>query len=118
MLRHVIDEEVVSDLGISINPLAVSLSNSLSKYSGVFRIKKKIDSSELAILFSAIPITSIKLPLFIICVNQNSAPFSFAIWELEKAFAWNRGEVTLLIITKRDPFLRKTAIIFSIVKRL
>ena len=36
LLRHVVDEEVVSDLGISINALAVSLSNSLGKNSGIF----------------------------------------------------------------------------------
>lgn len=56
LLRHVVDEEVVSDLGISVNALTVCLSNSLGENSGILWVEKEIDSSKFAILFSPVPV--------------------------------------------------------------
>ena len=76
--RHEVNEKVVSNLRISVNSLAMSLSNSLSKNSWVFRIVQKIDPAQFDIfsLFDClrIPVSGIFLSFFIVVVDQDRAP--------------------------------------------
>ena len=69
LLWHIVDEEIIPNLGVSVNALAVSLSDSLREYSRVLRVEQEVDSSQLAIFFSAIPVACEKLTGGVICVD-------------------------------------------------
>ena len=44
LLWHVVDEEVVPNLGVSVYALTVSLCDSLRKNPRVFRVEQEVDS--------------------------------------------------------------------------
>lgn len=44
LLRHVVDEEVVTDLRVRVNTLAVGLSDSLCKNARVLGVEKQVDT--------------------------------------------------------------------------
>jgi len=69
LLGHVVDEEIVSYLGISVYALTVSLCDSLRKNSGVLRVEQEINPSQLAVFFGAVPVTSKKFSIGVICVD-------------------------------------------------
>lgn len=58
MLGHEVNEEVVSDLRVSIDTFTMSLGHTLSEDTGVFRVEEKVDSGELnvACICTIIPV--------------------------------------------------------------
>ena len=69
LLWHIVDEEIIPNLGVSVNALTMSLCDSLCKNSRVLRVEQEVDSSQLAIFFSAIPVACEKLTGGIIGVD-------------------------------------------------
>ncbi len=114
--RHVVNKKVVSNLRVSIDAFAVGLGNPLCKDSGILRVKQQIDSCQLRILLKAIPVSCKHFSFRVIRVNKHWAPFSTSVFVFVQTLTRNRGEVTVSIETKRNPFLRQTAVIFSVIK--
>ena len=71
LLGHVVNKEIVSDLRISVNALTVSLCNSLGKYSGILGIKKQVDSGQLAVFFSSVPVACVDFTLGVVGMDEN-----------------------------------------------
>lgn len=70
--RHVINEEIVTDLTVSEDPLLVSLSYSLGKDTRVFSIEKQVYSSQLAVLLGfIIPKAGKNVSFFFIGIDEN-----------------------------------------------
>jgi len=62
---HVINEEVVPDLGVGIDALLMRLGNPLSEDSRVFRVEEEVDSSEFDVLAGEIPLSTVDLSLLV-----------------------------------------------------
>ena len=114
---HVVDEEVVSDLRVSIDSLLMSLSNSLSEDSWIFRVEKEVDSSKFEVLTSHIPVTAIDGSLLIPRFNKEWFPLVDAILILE-SLSWNRSEVSFFIGSELNPLMREAAVVFEIIEWL
>ena len=114
--RHVVNKKVVADLRVGIDSFTVSLGNSLGKDSGILRVKQKIDSCKLSVLFKAVPVSCKHFSFRVIGVHKHWTPFSTAVLIFKETLAGNRGEVTISIEPEGNPFFRKAAIIFSIVE--
>lgn len=71
LLGHEVDEEVVSNLRVSVNTFTVSLSHTLSKNTRIFRVEKKVDSGELnvASLTTIVPVTCELLAFVVVRVD-------------------------------------------------
>jgi hypothetical protein len=114
---HVVDEEVVSDLRVSIDSLLMSLGNSLSEDSWIFRVEKEVDSSKFEVLTSHIPVTAINGSLRIPGFNKEWFPLMDTILILE-SLSWNRSEVTFFIGSELNPLVRESAVVFEIIEWL
>lgn len=114
---HVVDEEVVSDLRVSIDSLLMSLGNSLGEDSWIFRVEKEVDSSKFEVLTSHIPVTAINGSLLIPGFNQEWFPLMDTILILE-SLSWNRSEVTFFIGSELNPLMREAAVVFEIIEWL
>ncbi len=66
---HIVDEEVVSYLTVSINTLLMSLGHTLGENAWVFSIEEEVDPGQLAILASAVPDAREDAALAVIVVN-------------------------------------------------
>ena len=55
LLRHVVNEKVISYLRVSEYPLLMGLSHSLGKYSWVLSIEEQVDSGKLHVLLRVVP---------------------------------------------------------------
>jgi hypothetical protein len=113
---HVVNEEVVSDLGVSEDSLLVGLSHSLSEDSWVFRVEEKVNSREFNILAGHVPLTAIDSSLVVPGLNEDGFPFTGAIVILEETLGWNWSNMALLVDSELDPLLRETAVILEIIK--
>ena len=62
---HVVNEEVVSDEGVGVDSLLMSLSNSLGEDSWVLRVEQEVDSGKFNVLASHIPLSTVDSALFV-----------------------------------------------------
>lgn len=103
---HKVNEEVVAYLRIGIDSFAVSLGNSLSEDSGIFRVKKKIYPAELHVLslfdLLGVPVPRVFLGLFVVLVDKNWAPGTNTIIHVE-SLAWNRLERAIWLLSVGYP---------------
>ena len=98
LLGHVVNEEVVANLGIGILTFFMGLSNTLGKDTWILSIHEEVDAGELGVLLvGTIPVTGKDLTLNIVRVNQNWSPLSTTVLVLEETFAGYGREVALLI---------------------
>jgi len=118
LLRHQVHEEVVSDLGVSIDPLGVSLGDTLRKNTGVLRVEQQVDPGELNVLAGTIPVASVDVSLLVIAVNQDGSPLSGAVRVAEETFTADGVEATVFSLAKSDPLMGHAAVVLSIIKRL
>ena len=115
---HIIDEKVISNLGIGEDSLLVGLSYSLSKDSWILRVEEEIDPRELNVFASHIPLATVHGSFFIPSLDQDCFPFTGAIFVLEKPLCWDRREATFFVDSKLNPFTRQAAVILEIVEWL
>lgn len=113
---HVVNEEVVSDLGVSEDSLLMGLSHSLSEDSWVLRVEEKIDSREFNILAGHVPLTAVYCSLLVPRLDEYGFPFTGAIIILEETLSWNWSNMALLVDSELDPLLWETAIILEIIE--
>ena len=118
---HKVNEEVVAYLRIGIDSFAVSLGNSLSEDSGIFRVEKKIYPAELHVLslfnFLGVPVPRVFLGLLVVLVDKNWAPGANTIIHVE-SLARNRLERAIWLLSVGYPLGWKSAVVLSVVKRL
>jgi hypothetical protein len=69
LLGHQVHEEVVSDLGVSIDPLGVSLGDTLGKNTGVLGVEEQVDPGEFNVLAGTVPVAGVDVSLLVIAVN-------------------------------------------------
>jgi len=96
---HIVHEEVISDLRVSIYSFLVSLCNSLGEDSWVFRIEEEIDSSELNVLTSHVPLATVDGSFVVPLLDEDSFPLAGAILVLVETLSRNRVEIPLFIYT-------------------
>jgi hypothetical protein len=97
LLGHIVDEEVVANLGVGINALAVGLCNSLGKNTGIFGVVKQVDSGKLGVLVETVPVAGENFTLNVVGVDKNGLPFTTAIFIFKEALAGNWSKVALSI---------------------
>lgn len=114
--RHVVNEKVVSDLRVGIDTFTVRLGNSLSKDSGVLRVKQKVDSCQLRVLFKTIPVSCKHFPFRVVGVNEHWTPFAATVFVFEQTLAWDWGEVSVSVETEGNPLFGKAAIVLGVVE--
>lgn len=66
LLGHKINEEVISNLRVSIDTFTVSLSNTLCKNTRIFGVEEQVDSSEFNVASLTIVPVSRELKAFIV----------------------------------------------------
>jgi hypothetical protein len=106
LLRHVVDEEVIADLGVSVDTLAVGLSDSLSEDTGIFGVEEEVDPGELGVLVETIPVAGVDFALHVIRVDEDWLPFTAAIFIFEKTLSGDGSEVAVHVVAEGDPLLR------------
>lgn len=115
---HIVDEEVVSDDGISIDSLLMSLSDSLGKDSWILGVKKQVNSGKLYVLHSHIPLTAVDSSLLIPRFDENCFPFADSFIVFDEALSWYWCEVALFISSELNPLVWKSAVVFEIIEWL
>ena len=117
--RHKVNEEVVSDLRVSINALLVSLSHSLSKNSRILSAEQEVDSCQLNIFVGAIvPVTSIDGSFSVICVDKDVFPGSSAVLRLPQTLAWDWVEGSIRLLAVANPLRWLPTVVLGVVKGL
>ena len=96
LARHVVDEEVVADLRIGVDALAVSLSDSLGEDAWVLGVEEQVDPGELDVLLLTfdlrVPVAGVDLALLIIAVDEDCAPVANSFRVLVETLSWNWEE--------------------------
>lgn len=96
----------------------MSLNNPLGKDSGVLSIEEQVDSSQLDVLLSTVPVTDEFLCRNFIRANEDWAPETAAIFIFAETFTWNRLEGSICVGTIRDPLFWQSAVVLGVVKGL
>ena len=98
----------------------VGLGDTLGEDTGVFTVEEKVDPGQFGVLalLLRVPIARVNFARAVVALNNNGAPVAWAIRVLAKTLARDWVEISILIVTKRDPLLREAAIVLCVIKRL
>jgi len=118
LLGHVVDKEVVADLGVSVSALFVGLGYSLGEDTGILGVEEKVNPGELGVLIETVPVASVELTLSVVGVDEHGHPLTAAIFIFKEAFTRNGGKVAFSVVAEKNPLFRQTAIVLSIIEGL
>lgn len=107
-------------MAVSIDSLVVGLGNTLGEDTWVFTVEEKVDPGQFGVLalLLRVPIARVNFARAVVALNNNGAPVAGAVRVLAKTLARDWVEISLLIVTKRDPLLREAAIVLCVIKWL